>query len=43
MIPTGRWPGGEAAQIAAPPRTQRVGIRSIVNVALANRHALRAR
>jgi hypothetical protein len=25
VIPTGRWPGGEAAQIAAPPRTQRVG------------------
>jgi hypothetical protein len=30
VIPTGRWPGGEAAQIAAPPHTQRVGLRSIV-------------
>ena len=32
-VPTGRWPGGEAALRAAPPRTQRVGLQSIAGSA----------
>jgi hypothetical protein len=40
LVPTGRWPGGEAASHAAPPRTQRVGLRSIV--AVVNPHAQKA-